>query len=205
MIIYTHLGFGKILYRYLLQDLNFKLDKKEFIYGNIKPDIKNDDINAEHTMDGSINNLLIFSQKIINNYSNIATFSMALGIVCHYICDYFCTYHNGLYKKKNIFEHLVYETYLHVQFTKMVLTRKIKLNFCKNEEYTDLMDLLMNLSNKYAKNKMSITNDINYAISAAAIVSEMLIILAYNHLKVSNSEILNHIELINQGFLPDMI
>ena len=201
MIIYTHLGFAKILYQYLLQDLNFKLDKKEFIYGNIKPDIKNEDIRAEHRMDESIDKLLLFSQGIIDNYSNIASFSMALGIVCHYICDYFCLYHNGLYKKKNIFEHLMYETHLHVQFTKMVLTRKIRLDICKNEEHTDLMGLLMNLSNKYAKNKMSATNDINYAVSAAAIVSEMLITLAYNHLNDSNSELLNHMELVNQGLL----
>lgn len=201
MIIYTHLGFAKILYRYLSQDLNFKLDKKKFIYGNIKPDFKNDDIGAEHRMDESIDHLLLFSQEIISNYSNIASFSMAVGVICHYVCDYFCLYHNDSYKKKNIFEHLIYETHLHVQFAKMVLYRKIRLDICKNEKYADLMDLLMNLSNKYVKSKRSTTNDINYAVSAAAIVSEMVITLAYNHLSAGNSELLNHIELVNESLL----
>lgn len=112
---------------------------------------------------------------------------------------------SSLEKEIIFFEHLIYETHLHVQFAKMVLYRKIRLDICKNEKYADLMDLLMNLSNKYVKSKRSTTNDINYAVSAAAIVSEMVITLAYNHLRASNSELLNKIELINQGLLPDMI
>ena len=46
MIVDTHLFLSQILYKYISKQMNFKLNRLAFAYGNIKPDFTNKDINS---------------------------------------------------------------------------------------------------------------------------------------------------------------
>ena len=92
MIVNTHILMSQILYKHISKDMNFKLDRVAFGYGNIKPDFNNKDINREHTLDESLYEVNKYSEELMSKDISIKEFSKSLGVICHFACDYFCLY-----------------------------------------------------------------------------------------------------------------
>ncbi|KOA18459.1 hypothetical protein CLHOM_33610 [Clostridium homopropionicum DSM 5847] len=191
MIVNTHLLMSHILYDYLSKRQNIKINKLAFLYGCVKPDINNADINQEHTLDNSINSLNKYSEKLLTNNISIKDFSVSLGVICHFICDYFCLYHNDEYCLKNNFQHFLYEIRLHYKFLILLLMGKLKIdNFIPSEK--DLIPMVLELQQKYFLEEKNLTRDIKYALSSAAAISEFILCsseIALNSSKALTSEI----------------
>lgn len=100
MIVDTHLLISQILYKHISNQMNFKLDRLAFAYGNIKPDFTNKDIMCSHTLDESLNNVNKYSQELMDKNISIKEFSTSLGVICHFASDYFCLYHREGNEKK---------------------------------------------------------------------------------------------------------
>ena len=174
MIVDTHVLMSQILYRYISNQVNFKLDRLAFAYGNIKPDLNNKDINFEHTLDDSLYSVKKYSQKLMSQDMSVKEFSMSLGVICHFSCDYFCLYHREGNEKKGLFEHLLYEERLHWKLISLLLKRKIK--FDSYEMFQDSVeDITINIQEKYNSEAKSLTRDITYALFAASQTSKLIV------------------------------
>jgi len=174
MIVDTHLLLSQILYKYISNQMNFKLDRLAFAYGNIKPDLINRDINHSHTLDESLYSVNKYSEELMNKNISIKEFSRSLGVICHFACDYFCLYHRDGNEKKGLIEHLIYEEMLHGKLITLLLTGKIKLN--DHEIFQDSVEVItLKLQEKYNSESESLTRDIKYALSGALQISKLIV------------------------------
>ncbi|KHD37446.1 hypothetical protein NL50_04525 [Clostridium acetobutylicum] len=174
MITNTHLLISYIVYKNLYNNFNFKLDMAAFALGNIKPDFINKEIRCPHTLNESLDSLIEYSNKLVKCNNSIRKFSLALGIVCHYICDYFCIYHRDGNEKKGILEHLIYEVKLDSNFTMMFL--KGKLNYFGCRDYGgSIKKIIFNIEKEYKLEEKDFKRDIKYAIFAAIESSKFIV------------------------------
>lgn len=174
MIVDTHLLISQILYKHISNQMNFKINRLEFAYGNIKPDFINDDIKRSHTLDESLCNVNKYSEKLMDQDISIKQFSRSLGVACHFACDYFCLYHREGNEKKGAFEHLFYELRLHAKLLTIMLGGKLKLNNCEMSE-NSVEAILLNLQEKYNSETKSLSRDINNALFAASQISKLIL------------------------------
>jgi len=175
MITNTHILFSKVLYENCLEDLNFKLDRYKFMYGNIKPDIFCNYFKDNHTIKGSIEIVKEHSQKLINGNNNISRFSVELGVICHYVCDYFCIYHTDEYANNNIFKHIIYEKKLHARAIDMIEKENIKIKAKSNLLEGNIVEFIYKMQEKYFNENQSLTRDIIYALETANTVAQGII------------------------------
>ena len=101
-------------------------------------------------------------------------FRIALGVICHFTCDYFCIYHREGNDKKGAFEHLFYEMNLHSRLIMLLSKGKLKIN--NNDMLEDSVEaILQKLQCKYNSEEVGINRDINYALSAATQISKLIV------------------------------
>ena len=115
MMFATHLHMGSYLHERLVKkaELDFKIQRWLFIYGNVKPDITMM-VFLKHQLD-STGELFLQQLEIVTDTNNSsARRSIALGVVTHFICDYFCKYHSKRpYNEYSKWHHFWYEWQLH--------------------------------------------------------------------------------------------
>jgi hypothetical protein len=170
----THLLIARIVYGYMLKKTDFKLDYQAFAYGNIKPDLDKSCINYWHTFEDSVDIINAYAEELIESKISVKEFSEALGMICHFVCDYFCLHHGRQYWKKDPVAHGVYEVKLHLSFVNLCRNENIKISYkCKSEK--NLKDIVSKLRRKYNLEPDGMAKDISYAIIAAAVVSEFII------------------------------
>lgn len=186
MIINTHLLFSKLIFNHCSKELNFKLSKGVFMYGNIKPDIFSNDTNNSHSLEDSTNAIQEYINKLINNELTMHEFSLNLGMLCHYTCDFFCVYHRKEFTKINIFKHLIYEIQLHLKLINLLITKRLKPLKNKSFPQKDILSIILEMRKKYLQEKNSIIKDITYALSTAILISES--VLHFSSIKAPNNK-----------------
>ncbi|MDR2596479.1 MAG: zinc dependent phospholipase C family protein [Treponema sp.] len=88
-----------------IKELGFNLHETSFIFGNFFPDLIHSYFWNRHEYPVSRNYL----QKMIERLKKKPLFfSFQLGILTHYLSDYFCYPHSRVYDK-GIFDHIMYE------------------------------------------------------------------------------------------------
>lgn len=173
MVAGTHIIIANIVYKYLISKLNFKLDWSSFAYGNIQPDIDKSYIDCEHNIEDSLQTINYNAEELMKSDATLKEFSLGLGIICHFICDYFCLYHTLEYWKTNLAAHVAYEGALHAKFLRLQISGGVKLRFkCKTEKNVELM--ILKLRKKYYSEPKGINTDINYSVIAAVSICEMI-------------------------------
>ncbi|MBC8061940.1 MAG: zinc dependent phospholipase C family protein [Clostridiaceae bacterium] len=200
MIFDTHLLISQILYNSILKQMNFKLNRLAFAYGNIKPDLINKDINRSHTQYQSLFNVNKYAEELVKENISIEKFSTSLGVICHFACDYFCLYHRDGNENKGIFEHLIYELILHVKLVSLLLIGKLMLNNYGMHE-NRVVDIAFNLEKKYKSESKSLTKDITYALFAASQISTLIVGSSQIYFEQMESNILDEYQLrkVNGG------
>lgn len=106
---------GHLLYE-ALQSRGIYLNRIAFVYGNIAPDYAPTMLVPTHfgkactrAIDDIANEL---SEHYLNDTGRVsAEYSKQLGIMCHFICDYFCFAHNKDFSG-NLKQHMAYENRL---------------------------------------------------------------------------------------------
>ncbi len=116
MLVFTHLTFANFFYWRLKKQKTlaaFTLDWTAFLYGNIKPDITAMSSMKHHLTD-THELYEVHRREALDNKKGEWKRSVALGVACHFLCDYFCKYHaKDPYTRASLFEHLGYEWKLH--------------------------------------------------------------------------------------------
>lgn len=166
LLINTHI----ILANNILRQANGKklylINKKRFIWGNIKPDCASKYKFKKHYYDESITMILdkikeLSSLSVEDIYYNFGKnkFSEELGVVCHFLCDFFCIPHNQRWEfKHSMKKHVVYEQKL-AKFAKLY---RFKGYIDSNLSIDDLEEFITSHQEKY-KEEESFKNDLSYS------------------------------------------
>lgn len=191
VIVDTHLLLSTILYKYIEKNMNFKLDRIAFAYGNIKPDFIYKEINCPHTLTESLYCVNKYSDKLMRDDDiDIRKFSMKLGVICHFTCDYFCLYHRDGNEKKGVFQHLFYESILHIKLMKLLLSGKLRTHNYETHGNT-LEEIIMKVDKKYNSDTEGLTRDINYALSAATQISRLIVYSSQLYFQQNQAKIID--------------
>ena len=88
-----------------LKELGFYIDERLFLLGNIFPDLCQSYLWCRHEHQHSREYV---HRKIEKLKKRPKLFSFHLGVLTHYICDYFCYPHTAGYNK-GLVHHIIYE------------------------------------------------------------------------------------------------
>ena len=126
MLIQTHRLISKVICSAVQKELQVKLDVKGFKHGSIKPDINRTLRSIPHykkeTQQFVYHKIHDMQSRLIPKAKKeLRHFSIELGVIIHYIADYFCMAHNHS-KFDNMLPHFFYEYALDRKI------RKIDLN-----------------------------------------------------------------------------
>lgn len=166
MFINTHLLIAQSIVDNLDKNKSFFLSEKNFIYGNIKPDLPSRYYLRKHYLEESLD--MIFSKvkylcslsiNSLSKYFSISRFSQELGVICHFLCDFFCVPHSFRWEfKHSMKDHILYETEL------SFVCKSTNLNFFKGDVITHkcFEDFFNDLYNEYI-NELNHKNDLYYS------------------------------------------
>lgn len=169
----THAYIAEKVYTYLRDYNGITLAKGFFKYGSIKPDFVPRLVNIGHYKEESMN----FVQEEIVKLSSIPYreekeylkhYSIRLGIIIHYLSDFFCHAHNSKSLKQDMFKHFLYEAKLESllgKFEPETILSSIKLVPALNKE--NIINYLNIKLENYKETKISHLNDLKWAIEAS--------------------------------------
>lgn len=170
MFTQTHWRIGEAIIRSM--PIDFQIDKPAFQYGCVVPDFLPGI--PDHTKDESIN----FVAKIIEqvqkcnltetNPADQRDLFVKLGIVTHYISDYFCQAHNDDPRYNKILPHLLYENRLRIEFNasnlaKVSRTGLERFNYFRYSTQSSLVNYIQDRHLAYMAEKSGMSKDIHYA------------------------------------------
>lgn len=164
-------------------ELDIELDIKGLKSGSVAPDLhpsmmfmKHTKIDADRLVNENINRMI--KGGFSKNKKDIKEFSFRMGIVLHFICDYFCMAHNDA-KFNNMILHLKYESRLKKFFEKHIdehIPSKFTTDFITSDFFDSIRSFIDEKYLEYNTIKRSMINDVKYSLevsimAALAIVS----------------------------------
>lgn len=175
-------------HKMLAQDFIYNMDNNKkklinenhFIWGNIKPDCASKYKLKKHYMNESLDMVVskiqflssLSIEDIYRNYSE-NKFSQELGVVCHFLCDFFCIPHNKRWEFKSanaMKEHVMYEKDL----SKVAKEFKIRKDIERSINSEDIRAYILYLQNEYEK-VMEYDNDLDFAYYVCQSVINMIL------------------------------
>lgn len=116
MMSVTHAIYARKIAEHIRLMYGINLKRYSLIYGSIKPDVSVLFSGAPHYINKSLDGLCQNAELLIestNNVNEIETraFSRELGVILHFITDYFCRAHNDINGRKHPtnYSHVLYE------------------------------------------------------------------------------------------------
>lgn len=175
MDMFMHLRIAKKLKQTIEKEYNIKLNTLSFLIGNIKPDLSPKYINIPHCKKdafGFIQNEIqtLLNTKIFEHKSCSSNFSERLGIMTHYLSDFFCNAHSEYYEG-SMLEHYLYELQMvfsyikeYREISKVLESRNITVNY----NVASISRHIENLHKKYSCECriQSPADDLKYSFTA---------------------------------------
>lgn len=165
MLMNTHLIIGKSLFDNIDSNKSFLISEKNFLYGNIKPDITSKYLFNKHYLDESlemiiskITNLCNLTINSLSKYFSISKFSQEIGVICHFLCDFFCVAHSERWEMSHSFsKHVNYEKNLNMS------AKSIDLSKYKGQSLDSNFENFFNSLYAEYKTKMDYDNDLYFS------------------------------------------
>ena len=172
MYFFSHVLIAKGLYRFLSEEV--VVDRKAFIYGNVKPDLPTHK-HGHHTLDKYLDTVNSYSEELMDDEVAVREFSVRLGEICHYVCDFFCYYHleEEIHNKR--LRHFLYELKLHHQLKHDWKRNKIKVESSGLEPKKDIGYIISEMRRNYFEQPCMINRDIEYAFLTTVRICESII------------------------------
>lgn len=156
---------------------------KRFRFGNIQPDLANLFIHYSHRISSASGYVVNLMNKLLvmDPVAESSEFSQILGVICHYLTDFFTYAHNDHFQG-GIFKHLAYEHFLHrfmlnssfpdTSNTAQFLPRQ-------NATLSELLEQILSLHKQYIASPQSTPKrDCAYALFACRLACQNLIRLS---------------------------
>lgn len=197
MFISSHYRIGNFVYNYVISNyLPYSTKEKVwFKSGNILPDLDFELSSLKHTIAGSSKTFQQHLKKVKNHSLTPRKRLMSLGILCHFMSDYFCSYHmKEPCKDAFIVTHLFYELKLDLILPFVLMRRKniyrdilpqmdrecgiteeAELSVREMIASGSVMEMIEILQKEYQQKPVSIKTDIQYTLKATALAAAILI------------------------------
>ncbi len=172
MYFFTHLLISKVLYRHFEGEIS--LDRRAFAYGNIKPDLPSPE-RMHHTLDKYIHTVCEKSKKLMEEEVSLEDFSVILGEICHYVCDFFCYYHLSEKVHNRKLRHCFYEISLHLEMHRLRMLKGWKAQSKNLDPRKDIRSIVDELRKEYYSEPHKRKRDIDFATQAAIWACESII------------------------------
>lgn len=175
MFAQTHWLIGETVDRIAERRLPGQITPLEFRWGNVLPDLTRPYNQIPHNWNDSsplLAGLLQQAQEAA--FYDRRAFSLRLGMISHFLCDYFCLAHNAP-ALMDLLPHTVYETRLWVIF-KPEKIRCLVLAYLKQDlEVQDFLSFIEIKRREYLKAEPGPETDMVFAIQAVAVVVSNLL------------------------------
>ena len=184
MLPQSHAIMAKLIHQDVKAQFQVELNKKQLIYGSIKPDIYSGFPKLKHFKTHSFREIcheiaLLTSAAVEDNTDALSRFSQQLGIVTHYVADYFCVPHNDRKTyHKHFMIHLKYENELHglfKQYAGEAASSREKQSWLDFSNVTHVMNYIDDLHGQYQDKGESYLNDLYSSMDAIRTVSLMIV------------------------------
>ena len=167
MLINTHFIISKSILENIESSKSFFISKKNFIYGNIKPDISSKYVLSKHYLEESLSMILDkikclcqLTLDSLKRYFSISKLSQELGVICHFLCDFFTAPHSERWEfTHSMNKHVTYEKEL-ASYAKNMDFSNCNLNY---EIDRPVEDFFHEVYKKYKSCNISYENDLKYS------------------------------------------
>jgi hypothetical protein len=180
MNIFTHMMLSKNIRDNTYRQIGAKINLPGFMFGNILPDILHIYKSERHFLKDSLDYICANSLEILNRPSGFPPYysyeySKKIGVITHYISDYFCYAHSPKYKK-SMFRHFVYEFIMMFNYKKGVDIYKRDFEiFFEFINFSDMESYIKQSNEIYEFEDSSSVTDVAYAIYASTVVLTSLL------------------------------
>lgn len=168
MMMNTHKSLAQQFINGLGDDKSFIISSGHFIWGNLKPDSASKYKFKKHYFDESFDMIVkkieflsaLTLDDIYIRYS-VGKFNQELGVICHFLCDYFCVPHFQRWEFKSpgaVKDHVLYENDLN-KYAKLCTIRR-DINTSLTSE--DIRKYIISLQKEY-EGSVSYEKDLIYA------------------------------------------
>lgn len=173
MIINTHILMANRIYNNLLPHTEISmLDKKSFLFGNIKPDLSSLVSYRSHRIKDSLDFVLDEANRLIYPKDmELDEFSTQVGVIAHYLADFFCRPHYRREEFNGFLDHMRYEFMLHsilktMDSCNLLTSERLDINSLIKENLQVQVECL---DSEYRKLNPNIQNDVIYAMKASTL------------------------------------
>ena len=174
MLINTHFIISKSILENIESSKSFFISKKNFIYGNIKPDISSKYVLNKHYLEESLSMILDkikclcqLTLDSLKRYFSISKLSQELGVICHFLCDFFTAPHSERWEfTHSMNKHVTYEKEL-ASYAKNMDFSNCNLNY---EIDRTVEDFFHEVYKKYKSCHISYENDLKYSAYVCNVV-----------------------------------
>ena len=174
---HIHIAFGCRVKKFIEKEFDIKLNKTAFLYGNIKPDLNKKVFPHElkYAKDFLYKEIINLSLSDSIDKQKSWEFSERLGVVMHYLADFFCHAHTDLYEG-GIIKHSIYEfrqSYYYVKNFRFISNSILK--YLGKESKINLLDTFFEKEfNEYISNSPSIARDLIYSFKICASICSLI-------------------------------
>jgi hypothetical protein len=172
------------LANYLIENMNFKElqdYKKSFYWGSILPDCVPSFITRKHNIDETFDILKKEILKVTDNYDMNRGFtryySRHLGVITHYLADYFTLPHNTTFTG-SLKEHCSYEKELKFALKKYVSSEEANLMREKSVLFhtvDEILDFIKKMHKEYLNAIKAVKVDCKYIVELCHIVVDAIL------------------------------
>lgn len=198
MVVQSHNVMSNLIFDYISENTNINLNKFRFKIGNMSPDLPLYHSHLKHYKFQNYGHILDMIMELAEtdptqNKSILKDYSYRLGVVCHYMCDYFCLpHHNRKYFHDKLAEHLVYEMDLHQaikEFTSADYISEYSLDGAiekHSNSPVDLIDMIEDFHYDYMNAAPSFETDASYAITVTSILASVIVKASVGELAIAD-------------------
>lgn len=181
MNIIVHLMFSYNMRKIIRKESGIKLNLLGFMYGNILPDLSSRFSSQPHNIKGSLNFIINKTHTLLNGacknvYSHPYRYSKNLGVITHYISDYFCYPHQDHYNK-GLKDHSIYELIMITKYRRGL--KDFREKYDRSHQYLapeELKSWILERHLDYSGlGDGSCINDISHALYAGSMVGGSMI------------------------------
>lgn len=160
--------------------------KLPFYIGSIWPDCRPSFVTTPHKFDITYNQIEMKLSQFVSNYDTERGMDMRhcarLGVIIHYIADYFTFPHNNHYEG-NVKDHCYYERDLKHELKAYLTTEEacaVKEQVTAYESVEELTSYIRSIHNCYTKMTHTVQEDIRYIVNVCTTVVMSMLTMVRN-------------------------
>lgn len=170
MNVFSHITVGRYLYKYFTKNFNIELDQKVFVSWNALPDVAPGLFCIPHFKSDIYDLIMERADYLAKNMNTmpVKEKSKQLGILCHFMADFFC-YAHADYFIGSKFTHFKYELKMQLyayRRRKMIRALSLIFNTSEIDQSESLYNQINRLHDEYTKIAPSYGVDFVYTLTA---------------------------------------